>query len=109
MNTTHSTETAAAILTAARQGNGDFHATRRTTARFCTEALADAAAALVIPANFASEAPAWRTLTRDEATFRLCGWVSWRRVQGWGVAFEASRQAAIAAMPEALAELGAAL
>lgn len=108
MNTTQTT--AAAIQTAARKGNGDFYATRSSTARFCTEALADAAADLIIPTKYASESvPTWRTLTRDEALERLCGWANWQRNREWGVAFERSRAAAMAEFPAAIESLGAVL
>jgi hypothetical protein len=101
--------TAAAILTAARTGHGDFRATGRALARFCTEALADVAANTEVPAKFASDGvPTWRTLTRDEAVARLAGWSSWRSVVEWGKRYEAARQAA-AELPAALEALGAAL
>ena len=108
MNTT--TNTDANILAAARQGNGDFHATKRTTARFCTEALADCAAATPVPHKYSSATvPTYRRLTRDEALERLCGWASSERNREWGVAFERSCAAARAEFPTAIAELGAAL
>jgi len=103
------TDTDRIILAAALTGEGDFYATRRALARFCTEALASCAAIIEVPAKFASEAPTWRTLTRDEALFRLCGWTSWCSVLRDVERFERARLAAIAAMPEALERLGAAL
>lgn len=107
MNTT---QAIAAILTAARQGNGDFCATKRTTARFCTEALADCAADLIIPTRYASESvPTWRTLTRDEALFRLAAWSSWLGLERQPGRHPASRLADLCkrrlAMVEAEAEI----
>lgn len=105
-STEHLTDTDRTILAATLTGVGDFYATRRALARFCTEALASTAAAVEIPAKFASEpVPTWRTLTRDEALFRLCGWCSWRRILRDLATMERAR----AELPAALEALGAAL
>lgn len=112
MNTTaaaHVIHAALAILAAARRANGDYRTTCRALARFCTEALADAAADLVVPARYHGGLPTWRTATRDEAIERLCAWANSDRVREWVVAFERSRQAAISELPAALEQLGAAL
>lgn len=109
MTNTNLTETDRAILASALTGVGDFYATRRALARFCTEALAACAAVIEIPERFATATPSWRALSRDESLSRLCGWTSWRNLQRDMERLERARAAAIAAMPEALAELGAAL
>lgn len=108
MNNTAST--AATILATVRTAHGDFRATAGVTARWCTEELATTAAALEIPAKFASDpVPTWRTLTRDEAVRRLAGWSSWRSVKEWGEQYDLARAAAVAEFPAALEALGAAL
>lgn len=109
MTNTNLTDTDRTILAASLTGVGDYYATRRALARFCTEALAACAAAIEVPEKFSSEFPTWRTATRDESIFHLCGWTSWRRMLRDIERFERAHAAAVAAMPEALAELGAAL
>lgn len=110
MRLMNNTDATAAILSAVRTAHGDFRATMRVTGRWCTEALADCAAALEIPSKFASDpVPTYRTLTRDEAVMRLAGWCSWRRVTEWGEQYRAARAAAEAEFPAALEALGAAL
>lgn len=105
----HTTITAIAISEAAMSAGGDFYATRKALARFCTEALVDIATEAYVPAKFSSDFPKYRRATRDEAIERICGWVHHQRILAWGKAFEATRQAAIAELPAALESLGAAL
>ncbi len=109
MSTTTNT-TDANILAAARLADGDYRATERRLARFCTEALVACAKELVVPVKFASEPlPTWREPTRDEAMWRICGWANFRRVDDWGVKYRAARAAAEAEFPAAIEALGAAL
>ncbi len=108
MNSTNNT--VANILSAARRADGDYLRSKSTLAKFCTEALADCAAQLEIPARYWSRSlPTWRSLTRDEALERLSAWANWQRQKEWGERFEASCAAARAEFPAALELLGAAL
>lgn len=105
-----SNTTSTALLSAARRANGDFRATERALARWCTEELRATASYLSVPRKFASEGlPTWREATREECLWLLCGWTNWQRLEDWSASYEAARRAAIAALPQALAELGAAL
>jgi len=107
MTTTNNSDTNATILAAAMLGGGNYYATRCALGRFCTEALIDCAARTEVPVKFAIvQVPTWRSLTREESTERLCGWASWQKLQA---KYQAARAAAIAELPEALTELGAAL
>lgn len=87
----HTTRTAIAISDAAMSGGGDYRATVTALARFCTEALVDAATAAYVPAKFSSDFPKYREATRDEAIARLCGWVSYTNVMAWGADARAER------------------
>ena len=76
-------------------GCGDYYATMRTTARFCTEALVDAADA------FGCEASGWeRHDRRANAVYRLCSYAHAVRLAADGRAI-AARVAAERAVAEA--------
>ncbi len=108
---TNNTASLLSVSTAARKGNGDFYATVRSTARFCTAALVDAAESCVAGmtkdqrSRYVSGHPTYGTVTRDRAVMTLCGWVSHQKV----IAFGATLEAALTEFPAALAELGAVL
>jgi hypothetical protein len=97
------------VLLAAEGGHGDYYATKSALAKWCTEALLDATTLANPPRNFAEPLPTWRDATREEVLFFLCGWASYEKVRAWGEKYKAAREAAVAALPEALVELGAAL
>lgn len=109
MNTTHTETTRSNILTAVRTADGWYDRTRSLTAKWCTEALVDVASSVVVPEKFNRGLPTYRTATREEALERLCGWASSERIREWGEAFQAARAAALAELPAALEQLGAAL
>ncbi len=87
---TNNTATLLSISTAARMGNGDQRATERTTARFCTEALVDAAAQAIIGMTrdqrdrYVSGHPTYGTINRERAVATLCGWTSCQNVIEFG-------------------------
>lgn len=87
----HTTLTARAISDAAMTAGGDFRATARALARFCTEALVDLATEAYVPAKFSSSFPTYRRATRDEAIERIAGWVSYTKLMQWSDAFTAER------------------
>lgn len=113
----HTTKTLLAIDTAIRTAGGDFYATRRATARFCTEALVDAAeqalSALTLDETrkFASTVTSRKPFRpdRDWAIEALCSYMHAMRLREWGAAFERSCAAARAEFPAAYEALGAAL
>lgn len=109
MNTTHTATTRSNILTACRTADGWYKLTVSLTAKWCTEALVDAASAVTVPEKYNRGLPTYRTATREEALERLCGWTSSERIREWGEAFRAARTAALAELPAALDALGAAL
>lgn len=108
-NTVANDITARNVLAAVEAGAGDYRNTVRATARFCTEELRAVAGEVEVRAKFAEKLPAYRPATRQEALERLCGWYHDQKIQAWGRAYQASRQSAIAELPEALEQLGAAL
>lgn len=89
----YSTILPTAIIAALIASNGDFHATVARCARFCTEALVDAAMAVWVPTNFAAALPTYRTATRDEALMRLASLTNYARVMAWGVNHRAEQTA----------------
>ncbi len=95
---TNNTATLLAISTAARMGNGDQRATERTTGRFCTEALVDAAISAVSGMTVAqrdryvSSHPTYGTITRERAVATLCGWTSCQNVIEFGATLAAARR-----------------
>lgn len=97
------------ILLAALSANGDYRFTKSALAKWCTEALVDAAESVTVPTKFSEPLPTWREATRDEAVMFLCGWTHSERLRKWSRAYQASRQAALSALPAALEALGAAL
>jgi hypothetical protein len=107
------TLTLLAIDNAARSAQGDYRATERALARFCTEALVGAAESCragMTQAQIAQFLPSEsRGIVRDCAVRTLCGWVNCQRLVAWRDAFEATRNAALAEMPQALEMLGGAL
>lgn len=120
----HTTMTIIAVSTAAREGDGDFYATRSATARFATEALVDVACDAIEGlstrerAKFASSFGAneiararWfhATMSRDRAVEALCAWTSAIKLREWSDAYEKSVTAAKAELPAALDALGGAL
>ena len=101
----HTTTTALAIDTAIRAGGGDFHATMRTTARFCTESLRDAAEQCLASltqaerskfASTVSGVSEWRR-DRDWAVEALCAYMSAITLREWSAAFRAEQDAKMAA------------
>lgn len=97
------------IFLAVLSSHGDYRATKSALAKWCTEALVEAAGSVAVPRKFSEPLPTWRDATRDEALAFLCGWTHSERLRKWSEAYQATRKAALAALPEALAELGAAL
>lgn len=108
-NTVAHNITARNVLAAVTAGVGDYAATVRATARFCTEELAAVAGEVEVRAKFAAAPPTYRPTTRQESVMRLCGWYHDQKIQAWAAAFEASCAAARADFPGALELLGAAL
>ena len=109
-NTTIVVSSASTIWAAARRGGGDYCATVRHLAIFCTEALVDAAYLLrPVSAKFAQALPTWRLTSRDEAIDYLRGWASASAIAEWSTAFEACCVEVRAAMPQVLEALGAAI
>lgn len=88
----HWTATLVAVSDAAMSGGGDYYATVRATARFCTEALVEVATEACVPTKFSSGFPVYRTATRREAVEKLCGWVSYTNLMAWSDAFTAERK-----------------
>ena len=97
------------VLLATRRANGDYRYTKSALAKWCTEALVEAAYSVTVPTKFSEPLPTWRDATRAEALMFLCGWAHAQRLAEWLKEYDAARQAAILALPEALTELGAAL
>lgn len=97
------------ILLATSNAHGDYRATKSALGKWCTAAIVEAASSVTVPQKFSAPLATWRDASREEATEFLCGWAHSERLRLWSLAYQASRDAAIAAMPEALAELGAAL
>jgi hypothetical protein len=101
----HTTNTALAIDSAIRAGAGDYRATARTTARFCTESLRDAAEQCLASLTTAERAKFATTVSgvsqyrrdRDWAVSALCAYTSAVSLREWSAAYTAQRDAAIAA------------
>lgn len=113
---THTTQTLIAIDTALRAANGDFRATERALARFCTEALVDCAEQALASLTQAETAKFAITVSdrfarhdREWSISALCSYVHAERLRAWGEAFEASCAAARAEFPSAYEAIGAAL
>lgn len=120
----HTTRTAINIENAIRAARGDFHATKRALARFCIEALVDAAcdawshmtaaerekfACSVTEHEIATARAHWPAMSRDRATHILCSWVHVVQIREFSARMERAKREAQAELPMYLEAVGAVL
>lgn len=113
---TNTTQTLSNINTAVLAADGWYDATSRNTARFCTEALVDAAQSALAGMTSSHRDRFCYNDSRRKSNFDrtwalnvLCAYAHSVRMHNFSVQFEATRTAAKAELPEALEALGAAL
>lgn len=84
----HWTETLCRVSCEALRAQGDYYATARLTARFCTEALVDAC-------EYLPQADYQKHDRRANAIYRLATWANAERLRLWKGQFEREQAARI--------------